>query len=170
MFNFDTCVVHLGFTAILGDPKFGAMYVGSPHCIALAAYTWLTLVINCNNEVCSPSNDAILRAFWQKKVQSLQRISCCGVISYKIMHTVRAFAVGMPKQKCITLCKACPLNCYLKTIKATEEPSNKFHSITTIPLCLMYCQICFLAWLTSHSKNNKYVIFTHHGHVLVNLY
>ena len=38
MFNFDICVVHLGFTAILGVPKFGAMHVGSPHCIALAAY------------------------------------------------------------------------------------------------------------------------------------
>ena len=39
MFNFDICVVHLGFTTILGDPKFGAIHVGSPHYIGLAAYT-----------------------------------------------------------------------------------------------------------------------------------
>ena len=39
MSNFDLCVVHLGFTAILGDPKFGAIHVGPPHCIVLAAYT-----------------------------------------------------------------------------------------------------------------------------------
>ena len=28
MSNFDICVVHLGFEAILGDPKFGAIHVG----------------------------------------------------------------------------------------------------------------------------------------------
>ena len=39
MLNFDIYVVHLGITAILDDPKFGAIHVGSPHCIALAAYT-----------------------------------------------------------------------------------------------------------------------------------
>ena len=55
MSNFDICVVHLGFRAILGDPKFGPFHVGSPHHIAVTGYTWLTLVMNCNNEVCSPS-------------------------------------------------------------------------------------------------------------------
>ena len=33
MSNFDIRVVHLGFGAILGDPKFGAIHVGSPHSI-----------------------------------------------------------------------------------------------------------------------------------------
>ena len=28
MSNFDIYVVHLGFGAILGDPKFGAIHVG----------------------------------------------------------------------------------------------------------------------------------------------
>ena len=39
MCNFDIYVGHLGFGAILGDPKFGAIYVGSPHHIAVTAYT-----------------------------------------------------------------------------------------------------------------------------------
>ena len=39
MSNFDICVVHLGIGAILGDPKFGAIRVGSPYCIALPGYT-----------------------------------------------------------------------------------------------------------------------------------
>ena len=81
MSNFNICVVDLGFTAILGDPKFGAIHVGSPNCVALVAYTWLTLVINCNNEVCSPSNNAVSRAFWQKKVWSLQKDVTLRVIS-----------------------------------------------------------------------------------------
>ena len=33
------CVMDLGFTAILGDPKFGTKHVGLSHCIALTAYT-----------------------------------------------------------------------------------------------------------------------------------
>ena len=86
MSNFAICVVHLGIGAILGDPKFGAIHLGSPHCIALAAYTWLTLVINCNNEVCSPSNNAVRMAFWQKKVLPKQRISCCEGIYSLVMH------------------------------------------------------------------------------------
>ena len=39
MSNFDICVVDLGFTVILDDPKFGAIHVGLSHCIALTAYT-----------------------------------------------------------------------------------------------------------------------------------
>ena len=39
MSNFDICVMHLGIGAILGDPKFGAIHIGSPHCITLAGYT-----------------------------------------------------------------------------------------------------------------------------------
>ena len=39
MSNFDMCVMDLGFTAILRDPKFGAIHVGLPHCIALTAYS-----------------------------------------------------------------------------------------------------------------------------------
>ena len=36
---------------IFGDPKFGRLHLGLPPCIALIHYTWLILVINCNNEV-----------------------------------------------------------------------------------------------------------------------
>ena len=39
MSNFDMCVVDLGFTATLGDPKYRAIHVGLPHCIALTGYT-----------------------------------------------------------------------------------------------------------------------------------
>ena len=39
MFNFDICVVDLGFGAILGDPKFGSFHVGSPHHVAVNGYT-----------------------------------------------------------------------------------------------------------------------------------
>ena len=80
MSNFDTCVVHSGIGAILGDPKSGAIHVGSQHYIALTAYTWITLVINCNNEVCSHTNNTVSKAFLQKKVLPKQRISSCGVI------------------------------------------------------------------------------------------
>ena len=34
-YSISTCVVHLGFIGILGDPKFGAINVGSPCCIVL---------------------------------------------------------------------------------------------------------------------------------------
>ena len=80
MCNFYISVVHLGFGAILGDPKFGSIHVGSPHHVAVTGYTWLIVVINCNNEVCSCSNNTVSKAFWQKKVLPEQRISCCGVI------------------------------------------------------------------------------------------
>ena len=39
MCNFDIYVVHLGFGAILGDPKFGSFHVGSPHHMAVTGYT-----------------------------------------------------------------------------------------------------------------------------------
>ena len=39
MSNFEICVVDLGFTAILGDPKFWAIHVGLSHYIALTTYT-----------------------------------------------------------------------------------------------------------------------------------
>ena len=39
MSKFDMCVMDLGFTAILGDPKFGAIHFGWSHCIALTVYT-----------------------------------------------------------------------------------------------------------------------------------
>ena len=61
-------------------PKIWVNQWWSPHHIALSCYTWLILVINCNNEVCSCSNNTVSKAFWQKKVLPKQRISCCGVI------------------------------------------------------------------------------------------
>ena len=64
MSNFDLYVMISGFRGILGDPKFGAIHVGLSYCIALAGYSWLTLVINSNNEVCSPSNNNVSKAFW----------------------------------------------------------------------------------------------------------
>ena len=77
MSNFDICVVHLGFGAILGDPKFEPFHVGSPHHVAVTGYTWLIVVINSNNELCSRSNNTVSKAFWQKKVLQEQKISCC---------------------------------------------------------------------------------------------
>ena len=75
MFNFDIYVVESAFGTILGDPKFGSFHVGSPHLMAVTGHSWLTLVGNSNNEVCSPSNNTVLKAFWQKKVLPEQRIS-----------------------------------------------------------------------------------------------
>ena len=98
MSNFDICVVHLGFGAILGDPKFGPFHVGSPHHMAVTGYTWLTLVINCNNEVCSPSNNTVSKAFWRKKVLSEQKISYCEGI-YK--EWILKWAVIHRKKRCL---------------------------------------------------------------------
>ena len=85
MCKFYMCALDLGFTGILGDPKFGAIHMRVQHCIALTAYTWLTLVINCNNEVCSHSNNTVSREFFQKKVRSLQKISyCVGIYTERI--------------------------------------------------------------------------------------
>ena len=39
MYNFNICVVHLGIGVILDIPKFGAIHVGSPYCVALTAHT-----------------------------------------------------------------------------------------------------------------------------------
>ena len=84
MCNFNIYVVHLGFGAILGDPKFGSFHVGSPHHMAVTGYTWLIVVINSNNELCSCSNNTVSKAFWRKKVLPEQKISCCGVISFEL--------------------------------------------------------------------------------------
>ena len=77
MSNFDIYVVESAFGSILVDPKFGSFHVGSPHLMAVTGQSWLTLVGNSNNEVCSPSNNTVSKAFWQKKVLPEQRISYC---------------------------------------------------------------------------------------------
>ena len=83
MSNFDIYAVESAFGAILGDPKFGSFHVGSPHLMAVTGHSWLTLVGNSNNEVCSPSNNTVSKAFWQKKVLPQQRISYCeGIYLY----------------------------------------------------------------------------------------
>ena len=53
---------------ISGEPKFGAIHVGFPHCIALVEYIPLILVNNFKHEVCSDFNKNISRAFRKKKV------------------------------------------------------------------------------------------------------
>ena len=53
---------------ISGDPKFGAIHVGFPHCIALADYIPLILVNNFKHEVRSDFNNNISRVFRKKKV------------------------------------------------------------------------------------------------------
>ena len=70
------------FWSNFGWPKIWGNPCWSPPCIALACYPWLILVINCNNEVCSSSNNTVSKAFWQKKVLPKQRISCCGGVIY----------------------------------------------------------------------------------------
>ena len=70
MCNFNIYVVHLGFGAILGDPKFGSFHVESPHLMAVTGYTWLIVVINSNNELCSRSNNTVSKAFWWKFSQN----------------------------------------------------------------------------------------------------
>ena len=72
MSNFDIYVMHFVVTGFFGDPKFGTLHSGLLPCIAVTDYTWLILVIDCNNEVCSHSNNAVSRAFWKKKGRSLQ--------------------------------------------------------------------------------------------------
>ena len=90
MSNFDIYVVESAFGSILVDPKFGSFHVGSPHLMAVTGHSWLTLVGNSNNEVCSPSNNTVLKAFWQKKVLPEQRISYCEGI-YKLgINTIRS--------------------------------------------------------------------------------
>ena len=41
------------------------------------------MVITCNNEVCSRSDNAVSKSFWQKEVLPEQRISYCAGI-YKL--------------------------------------------------------------------------------------
>ena len=104
--NFDISVVHLGFGAILGDPKFGSIHVGSPHHMVVTGYTWLIVVINYNNEVCSCSNNTVSKAFWQKKVLPEQRISRCGVIySWIFDHTWHVLVQVHVHTRTCQLCK-----------------------------------------------------------------
>ena len=86
------------FYSNFGWPKFGAIHVRLSHYIAFTAYSWLTLVINCDKEVCSHSYNAVSRAFWKKKVRSLQRISCCGVISKPLKSIHRTTVSPCPMQ------------------------------------------------------------------------
>ena len=86
--NFDIYVVHLAFGAILGDSKFGSFHVGSSHLMAVTCHSWPTLVGNSNNEVCSPSNNTVSKAFWQKKVLPEQRISYCEGIYNQIIKII----------------------------------------------------------------------------------
>ena len=102
MSNFNICVVHLGFGAILGDSKFGAIHVGSPPHVAVTGYTWLTLVINCNNEVCSRSNNTVSKAFWQNKVLPEHRISYCAGI-YMLRIRYRRTCPQIPFGYCIKM-------------------------------------------------------------------
>ena len=60
--------------------------------MAVTGYTWLTLVINCNNEVCSPSNNTVSKAFWWKKVLPEQKISYCEGIYIYIQQLVQPVA------------------------------------------------------------------------------
>ena len=57
MSNIDMCVMHFVVTGFFGDPKFGTLHLGLLPCIAVTDYSWLIVVINCNNEVCSHSNN-----------------------------------------------------------------------------------------------------------------
>ena len=93
MSNFDIYVKLSAFTAFLGDPKFRISHFGLLHCIALADYTWLIMVINCNNEVCSPSNNNVSRAFSKKKVLPRQWYFPLRVISKTRMHSSRMHTI-----------------------------------------------------------------------------
>ena len=46
------------------------------------------MVINCNNEVCSPSNNNVSRAFWKKKGRSLQKDVTLRVIYSYLFHVL----------------------------------------------------------------------------------
>ena len=65
---------HMSKLDIFTNPKFWAIHLGSPHCIALACYPWLILVINCKTEFLSFSYNYNSKAFWQKKVFPKQSI------------------------------------------------------------------------------------------------
>ena len=83
--NLRCIALNCGSPEILGDPKFRTSHFGLSHCIALTCCSWLILVINYNNEVCSIWNNNVSSAFWQKKVLPRQRISRCGVIYYYLL-------------------------------------------------------------------------------------
>ena len=78
------------FWSNFGWPKIWGNPCWSPHSIALACYPWLILVINCDNEVCSSSNNTVSKAFWQKKILPEQKISCCRVIYLSIKTQMNA--------------------------------------------------------------------------------
>ena len=86
MFNFDIYYMsYILLLQIFGWPKIWNITFGVAHCIALTDYSWLMLVINCNNEVCSASNNNVSRA------SPRQRISCCGVIYYTVIPLDKAW-------------------------------------------------------------------------------
>ena len=64
MCDFDIYVTNFAFREFFEDPKFGTLHLGLWHFFALTHYTWLILVINCNNEVCAPLNNTVSKAFW----------------------------------------------------------------------------------------------------------
>ena len=98
--------MYLVVTGFFGDPKFGTLHLGLLPCIALTDYSWLIVVINCNNEVCSHSNNNVSREFWKKKVLPRQKISCCGVIynyvnlrTYSILRERRHGQKSFPRME-----------------------------------------------------------------------
>ena len=139
MSNFDIYVVESAFGSILVDPKFGSFHVGSPHLMAVTGQSWLTLVGNSNNEVCSPSNNTVSKAFWQKKVLPEQRISYCeGIYIYKKFKMPR----GMSWTTVLSI----------KSFKLL--PSLFFH-VSYFPYRFVIFRISFLCLLAVHTKRRK---------------
>ena len=58
--------------------------------MAVTGHSWLTLVVNCKNELCSPSNNTVSKAFWQKKVLPEQKISYCELI-YSLVYIINIY-------------------------------------------------------------------------------
>ena len=87
MFRFRHICGGISFWSNFGRPKIWVFPCGSPHLMAVTGHSWLTLVGNSNNEVCSPSNNTVSKAFWQKKVLPEQRISYCEGIYLKVIHS-----------------------------------------------------------------------------------
>ena len=54
-------------TGFFEDRKFGTLHLGLLPCIAVTDYSWLIMVNNCNNEVCSPSNNNVLEGILEKE-------------------------------------------------------------------------------------------------------
>ena len=82
MSNFN---IYVCFWNIFGIPNIWVIPCWVTTLEAVTGHSWLTLVGNSNNELCSP----LLKAFWQKKVLPEQRISYCeGIYIY--------LSAGMP--------------------------------------------------------------------------